>query len=102
MDPKQSSSGVRGGQGGASTINGIERNGQPDQNQLNQAAKAFGVEIEYWDVWGQKHEASREAKESILRSLGVETGTSTALHESLESWAWKDWCQPLPSTIVLT
>ena len=51
-----------------------------DQPELTAAAQAWGIETEYWDVWGKPHQASPKVEKAILASLGVDvTGKSIGL-----------------------
>jgi 4-alpha-glucanotransferase len=72
--------------------------GQP----LALAAQACGIELNYWDVWGQQHHSSPEAQTAILESLGVDASTTASLESALEERVWREWHRPLPPTLVLT
>jgi 4-alpha-glucanotransferase len=101
MDPKQSGAGNGSGPDVTYPRVGTQPSDQLDQ-QLHQAATVFGIETEYWDVFGTKHEASRDLLVAILSSLGVDTATSDSLRNALEKRSWMQWCKPLPSTLVVT
>lgn len=73
----------------------------PDQPQIEQAARAWGIETDYWDIWGKQHHASAELEEAILRSLGVDLGSKDSLHEALERRSQRQWRSPLAPTIFL-
>jgi 4-alpha-glucanotransferase len=70
--------------------------------QLAQAAKACGIETDYWDVWGKQHHSSADTQTAILGSLGVDAGSPAALEHALEERSWREWQRPLPPTLVLT
>ena len=74
----------------------------PDPHELEQAARAWGVETEYWDVWGQHHRASPQVEAAILTSLGVDATSKSALDRALEEREWRAWRTFLPATIVLS
>src|SRR4029077_7031584 len=74
----------------------------PDPSQLEQAARALGIETRYWDIWHREHRASREALTSILGSLGVDSSSGISLVEGLEKRARQVWRTPLPPTVRIT
>ncbi len=74
----------------------------PDPQTLEHAARAWGVETEYWDVWHQRHQASPQTEAAILASLGAQPATEASLGQSLEERELLGWRAPLPATIVLT
>ncbi len=47
----------------------------PDPIEIEQAARAWGIETDYWDIWGKQHHASAELETAILASLGVDTSS---------------------------
>lgn len=74
----------------------------PDQRQLEQAAKAWGIETQYWDIWNREHRASARALVSILGSLGADARTEASLAESLERCRRESWQSPLAPTVRIT
>ena len=73
----------------------------PDPSELEHGARTFGIETEYWDVWGNRHQAAPQVEAAILTSLGVDASTRASLHHALEQNASAAWRCPLPSTVVL-
>ena len=77
---------------------------QPSDNYtdaLDRAAVHFGIEAEYWDIWGKKHFTTPEAKQAVLRSFGVAAGTREELDEAVEDRRWREWSSPLPPVAVV-
>ena len=74
----------------------------PDPLEIDSAARACGVETDYWDIWGQQHHASTELEAAILRSLSVDTSSSTALQSAMARREQGRWLTPLPPAIFLT
>ena len=74
----------------------------PEQKELEGAAQLWGIETEYWDVWGHHHPASCETQTAILASLGVNAATRGSLNQAIEERESRSWRNPLPATIVLT
>ena len=70
--------------------------------KLDEAAKAWGIEQEYWDIWGKKHRASQAAQKAILTSLGVDAGAGKSLEQALDEKLWQTWSRPLPPTLVIS
>src|SRR5438477_3353019 len=80
---------------------GTTTTGQPDQRELDEAAKAWGIELDYWDIWHQQHHASADVERAILASFGVDASTRESLSRAMEERAWHEWHTPLPPSIVL-
>jgi 4-alpha-glucanotransferase len=80
----------------------ISRNTAPDPLEIENAARAWGVETEYWDIWGRQHHASVELETAILRSLGVDPGSSAALHDAIQRREQRSRLAPLAPAIFLT
>lgn len=68
---------------------------------LDQLCQEFGVDREYWDLWGNRHEASGECKAAILSSLGLDTSSANRLRLSADSLAARKWTHGLPPVLVL-
>ena len=54
---------------------------------LDALCQEFGVDREYWDIWGNHHEASEECKAAILSSLGLDTSSASQLRISADARA---------------
>src|SRR5258708_1020083 len=67
---------------------------------LDRAASLFGIEPEFWDIFGTHHITTREAKRAILSALGVATDSSEALERSLADLARLEWERLLPPAVV--
>src|ERR1700674_5329387 len=63
---------------------------------LDLAAKAWGIEQTFYDIWGKPHKTTPEVDQAILTSLGVSDAAS-----GLEARLWAEWSRPLPITLVL-
>ena len=80
---------------------GIAKSTPPQPNELAEAAKAWGIESTYWDMWGQQHQASAKLTTAILHSLGVDARSSESLAQALEERVWRDWHPPVAPTLVV-
>ena len=67
---------------------------------LARAAEAWGVELEYWDIWGKHHVPPAQARQAVLGSLGVACGSREQLDRALEEKLWREWSRLAPATIV--
>jgi len=74
----------------------------PDPIEIERAARTWGVQTDYWDIWGKQHHASPELETAILRSLGVDTRSKDSLREAVERRTQRPWRSPLAPTIFLT
>jgi hypothetical protein len=70
------------------------------EEALARAAVQFGIEREYWDIWGKHHVPPAEAIASVLRSLGVDASSAEALDRAVESRLWDEWSRLVPPTVV--
>ena len=69
---------------------------------IEQAARAWGIETDYWDIWGKQHHASVELETSILKSMGVDVRSKDSLRAAIERRTQRQWRSPLAPTIFLT
>ncbi len=69
---------------------------------LDRAADLWGVDPQYWDIWGNRHITPPETKRAILGALGVPAGNAAELAEGLELRARKEWTRLLPAVLVVS
>ncbi|MEO8372386.1 MAG: 4-alpha-glucanotransferase [Candidatus Solibacter sp.] len=67
---------------------------------LNQAASWYGIDGEFWDIFGNLHTTSVAAKQSILRALGVTADTASDLEQALARLTRSEWQHMLPPAVV--
>ncbi|MEK7752054.1 MAG: hypothetical protein AAB654_09075, partial [Acidobacteriota bacterium] len=67
---------------------------------LARAAEAWGVEPEYWDIWGNHHVPTAHARQAVLGSLGIACDSREQLDRALEERLWREWSGLAPATIV--
>ena len=70
------------------------------EQQLERAASACGIEPGFWDIWGRRHETSAEARQTILRAMGVAAGSQQELENSLADRARREWQRLLPPSVI--
>src|SRR5579883_1069464 len=74
----------------------------PSRQQLESAARLWGIETEYWDVWGHRHEASARTQTAILASLGVDARLEASLSEAVQQRELQSWLACVAPVVVLT
>lgn len=70
------------------------------EQALERAAERWGVQREYWDIWGKHHRATPEMIAAVLQSLGVESGSREDLDAALAHEVRAEWQRLVPPTIV--
>src|SRR5579863_1629339 len=68
---------------------------------LERAAAAHGIEPEYTDTWGQRHQTSDEVKRAILAALGFQTVSAEEMERDLEANAARECAQSFDPTLVV-
>ena len=69
---------------------------------LDRAAELWGIQPDYWDIWGKHHITPAETKRAILHSLGVATGTKEELDEALAARARQEWTRLVAPCLVIS
>lgn len=72
------------------------------ESALEEAAKLWGIDLFYWDIFGKKHQAKPEVITAILESLGVDAGSLESLNEAIDARRREEWCMPLPPVEVVS
>ncbi|SPE37267.1 4-alpha-glucanotransferase [Candidatus Sulfopaludibacter sp. SbA6] len=67
---------------------------------LDRAASQCGIDPGYWDIWGRYHSNTMEAKQAILRAMGLVPDNLESLERSLAGRARRDWERLLPPAVV--
>jgi hypothetical protein len=76
---------------------------QPAKNYeeaLHHAARRWGVQQEYWDIFGVRHVSPPEVERLILTSLGVNADSLESLNAAIEEQMWRQWASLVPPTLV--
>src|SRR5579884_1364370 len=68
---------------------------------LDQASQLWGIEREFWDIWGKHHETPPETGKGVLKSLGVDTSSEPAIQRAISERLFREWSRPLRPTIVV-
>jgi hypothetical protein len=68
---------------------------------LDRAAILWGIDPEFWDIWGGKHVTSPATKRALLGGLGVDADSEAGLEQALERRFRKEWTRLLPASLVV-
>jgi len=70
---------------------------------LARAAAEVGIEPEYTDIWGRRHETPENVSRAILAALGFSAaaGDDAQLEHAVEERAASEWSRPLDPVLVL-
>ncbi|MBC8165625.1 MAG: 4-alpha-glucanotransferase [Bryobacteraceae bacterium] len=68
---------------------------------LDRACEIWGIQREYWDIFGRHHVASPDVQAGILRTMGVPCGSREEIDNAIESRLWNEWSRPVDPAIVL-
>lgn len=68
---------------------------------LDRLCSEFGIDNEYWDIWGRKHATSRQTKLSILASLGLNVSTPQSLDQAATEFRERFHSRPLDPVLVV-
>jgi 4-alpha-glucanotransferase len=68
---------------------------------LNRAAETWGIQPDYWDIWGRQHFTPPETKRAILKSLGVDAETREGVERALCERAREEWSRLVPPCLVV-
>jgi 4-alpha-glucanotransferase len=75
---------------------------QTYDDALARAARAWGVQDEYWDIFGERHITPPEVQRAILESMGFGCETLEQLNEALRRKVDLEWAIPAPPALVLS
>src|SRR5215210_4667718 len=70
------------------------------EEALKRACELWGVQQQYWDIWGTLHIAEPDVQRRVLTSLGVAAETKETLNLAMEERAWEQWSSIVSRTIV--
>ena len=70
------------------------------EEALDRATTLWGIEPQYWDIWGLQHTTSSDTKKAILQALGVNTQSKEDLDRAIEQRFFGEWSRLLPHCLV--
>lgn len=74
---------------------------QSYEEALRQAADVWGVQREYWDIFGRHHIAPPDVLRAVLTSMDVSTETIDSLNAAIDERAWQGWSRIVAPALVL-
>jgi 4-alpha-glucanotransferase len=72
------------------------------EEALRRAALVWGVQEEYWDIFGNRHVADSDIQRSILSSMGFQPDSLENLNGAIRKRADLEWALLAPPTLVLS
>ncbi len=71
------------------------------EEALDRAADLWGIERQYWDIFGTQHFATAEGIAAVLSSLGVPSSTREDLDEACQERLVRQWTRATPPSLVI-
>jgi 4-alpha-glucanotransferase len=69
---------------------------------LDRAALLWGIEPQFWDIWGKHHVTSAETKQAILRAMGVPVDTAEQIEQAIQARQQREQTRLVPRCLVLS
>jgi 4-alpha-glucanotransferase len=73
---------------------------QNEQELLDGLAERCGIALDYYDIWGRRHEISNQTKRAILAAMGLRVATVDELQHELSVCEEEPWRQPCEAVLV--
>ena len=70
------------------------------ETALGRAASLWGIQPDYWDIFGKRHITIAEVQKTLLASFGVPSDTREDLDRAVEQRLWDEWSSIGPRTLV--
>jgi 4-alpha-glucanotransferase len=72
------------------------------ESVLDDASQRWGIDAEFWDIWGRKHITPPETKQAVLRAMGVDTATAESIRNAIRERDRKQWTSLVPPCLVIS
>jgi 4-alpha-glucanotransferase len=72
------------------------------ESALQRAALLWGIQPDYWDIFGKRHVTTPESQKTLLTSLGVPAETREDLDRAIEQRLWDEWSTIGAPTLVVS
>ena len=74
----------------------------PELAGLKQLAVAYGIEPQWYDIWGHAHEVAEATLRAVLAAMHVQADDDAArAARRYTSARWPTWREPLPAAVVV-
>ena len=70
------------------------------EQALDRAAELWGIQPDYWDIWGRHHFTPPETKRAILEALGIRADTREALDAAIQQRLEQEWSRLAPACLM--
>jgi len=68
---------------------------------LRAAAELFGIQPEYWDIYGNRHELTPVLAQRLLHAIGMQASDEESLQRALAERTRQEWEQTAPPAVVV-
>lgn len=72
------------------------------EEALRQASELWGIQDQYWDIFGNHHITPPSVQKHILTSMGVDAGDLRSLNQAIEDRFRGKWCCLAEPTLVVS
>ncbi|HTS51857.1 MAG TPA: 4-alpha-glucanotransferase [Burkholderiales bacterium] len=73
----------------------------PELERLKQLAAEYGIEPQWYDIWGQAHEVSEATLRALLAAMHVPAGDDAQVQRAIYEREMATWRDPLPPALVV-
>ncbi len=73
----------------------------PELQSLTRLAVAYGIEPQWYDIWGHAHEVSEATLRAVLAAMHVQAGDDAQVQRALYERERATWREPLPPAVVV-
>jgi (1->4)-alpha-D-glucan 1-alpha-D-glucosylmutase len=73
----------------------------PERQSLLRLAVAYGIEQQWYDIWGHAHEVSEATLRAVLAAMHVQAGDDAQVQRALCERETGVWREPLPPAVVV-
>lgn len=70
------------------------------QHPLNPLAECYGIQQEYVDIWGERHQVTQQTTQALLKAMGIHADDETQQREALSAYETRAWSRLLPPVQV--
>ena len=68
---------------------------------LSRLCDLYGIALDYFDIWGNHHQASVQTQRALLSAMGISAATEAGAQQALETFEAAQWHRVLPPVQVV-
>jgi len=72
-----------------------------ERDALLRLCRYYGIALDYWDIWGTRHDVSDASLVAILAAMDVHAGTIESIDAAIDAAERERWRTVLPAAVVL-